>query len=802
MAGNGISTTSPSVGSPAASRSGFKAFLVERMKSGWFRWTLITLACLYAFLAGLKTVGDFDLGWQLATGRYIAQHHLIPSIDVFSYTARGNPWIYPPFSGLFFYWLYQLNGYAALSWFGAAACVAAVYFAARGSSSWSAFLAVLAVPALAFRTIPRAELFTTVLFAVFAGMLWTHREGRSSRLWLLPVLMMFWVNLHTGFIAGLALIAAYLVAESGDLISSSLRAAAIRRIRAAAPWLGLSALATLINPWGWRMYQAIERQGAVSKVHGDFIGEWSGVRLSFNSLQQFISLRNPASADWWMLFFAIVAIVAAVAVKDWGTGLVLLAGAVEAVQHIRFQALFALLVCIVGGSVLGRAWALKFESPGGFGSTSKFLAFFESRARLIKAIATALIVCFVAVRGMDLVTQRYYLTSGQISLFGSGLSWWFPERATQFLDEQRLPGNVFGDYNLGGYLTWRLGPGRPDYFDGRFIPFGTRLFVRHRTLVELPLDDPEWEKEADARNIQTVIFSVARFAGLGNFPLQADCQSHDWKPVYFDDSAIIFVRATPENASLLQRLAVQCDAVRFQPPSTSNFSGWRPAAEQYEFLMNSASLDYVMSRDAEAAQALDEAQQIFAGDPNLYLLRAQFAEAHGDPRQAEMYYRQSLSLNPTDDAWFALANLYARQKQYRQALDAVLHSRELSRQEYDRDRSLGKLYLLMGRPGDALAAFNDASKLSPFYGETAPLGSEFNARVAEGKAAALLQLGRVEDAIAAEREALAFTPRVASRWEALSDLYGKAGETGNAQRAQEQAAALAPAPSTSAMSPR
>ncbi|HTV57475.1 MAG TPA: tetratricopeptide repeat protein [Verrucomicrobiae bacterium] len=779
----------------AGSRSGPGISLREHLNSDWFRWTLIALACLYAFLAGFKTVGDFDLGWQLATGRYIAQHHVIPSTDVFSYTANGNPWIYPPFSGLFFYLLYQLNGYAALSWLGAAACVTAIFLAARGGSSWSAFLAILAVPAVAFRTIPRAELFTTVLFAAFAGILWAHRDGRASRLWLLPVLMAFWVNLHTGFIAGLALIGAYLLAEAGDLFSSSRRLAVIQRIKAASPWLGLSAVATLANPWGWRIYQAIERQSAVSKLHGDFIGEWSGVRISFNSLQQFIALRNPSSADWWMLFFAVVAILAAIALKDLGTGIVLLAGSVEAVQHIRFQAVFALLVCIVGGSVLGRAWEKGVMSPRGAGEPRDPFAFLKPRARLVQAIAIALVFFFVAVRGADLVTQRYYLSSGQISLFGSGLSWWFPERATQFLDAQHLPGNVFGDYNLGGYLTWRLGPERPDYFDGRFIPFGASLFVRHRKLVELPLDDPEWQKEADARNIQTVIFSVARFAGLGNFPLQADCLSHNWKPVFFDDAAIIFVRDTPANASLLERLAIRCDAVQFQPPSTRGFFGWRPAAERYEFLMNVASIDYVLSRDAEAAQAMDEAQRIFSADSNLYLLRAQFAEAHGDLSLAELDYRQSLSLNPSDDAWFALANLYARQKLYEQSLDALLHSRDLSRQEYDRDRSLGKLYLLMGRPTEALAAFDDASRLSPFRGPTAPLGSEFNARVAEGKADALLQLGRVQDAIAAEKEAIAFTPLVASRWEALSDLYVKAGESGNAQQAHAQAVSLEPGPS-------
>ncbi len=63
---------------------------------------LTVLSVVYALLAGLRTVGEFDLGWQLATGRYVVQQGQIPAGDVFSYTARGNPWGDPMFGGTFF----------------------------------------------------------------------------------------------------------------------------------------------------------------------------------------------------------------------------------------------------------------------------------------------------------------------------------------------------------------------------------------------------------------------------------------------------------------------------------------------------------------------------------------------------------------------------------------------------------------------------------------------------------------------------------------------------------------------------
>src|SRR5260370_33601123 len=84
-------------------------------------WIMIGVAPIYALLAGLHTLQDFDLGWQLATGRWVLQHHQIFSTDVFSYTAHGEPWIYPVLSGILFYVTYLAGGYALLCWMGAAA---------------------------------------------------------------------------------------------------------------------------------------------------------------------------------------------------------------------------------------------------------------------------------------------------------------------------------------------------------------------------------------------------------------------------------------------------------------------------------------------------------------------------------------------------------------------------------------------------------------------------------------------------------------------------------------------------------
>ena len=99
--------------------------LLSDVASHLFIWrrrlflVLGAIALIYAFLAGLRTISDPDSFWQLATGRWVAQHHHVFSTEVFSYTAQGQPWIYPVGSSLFLYWVYVIGGYALLSWVGA-----------------------------------------------------------------------------------------------------------------------------------------------------------------------------------------------------------------------------------------------------------------------------------------------------------------------------------------------------------------------------------------------------------------------------------------------------------------------------------------------------------------------------------------------------------------------------------------------------------------------------------------------------------------------------------------------------------
>src|ERR1022692_3370854 len=82
------------------------------------------LAVAYAALAGFHTLSDFDVWWQLASGRWMWEHGAVLRQEVFSYTAAGAPWNYPAAGEILFYCLYRLGGLSLLSLLTPRACSA------------------------------------------------------------------------------------------------------------------------------------------------------------------------------------------------------------------------------------------------------------------------------------------------------------------------------------------------------------------------------------------------------------------------------------------------------------------------------------------------------------------------------------------------------------------------------------------------------------------------------------------------------------------------------------------------------
>jgi len=750
------------------------------------RSIFILLVLLSALCAGLHTVADYDMGWQLATGRYVIQHHHMPRIDVLSFTSAGKPWAYPPFAGVLLYLTYCAFGYAGLSWFCALACLAVVAYLVRRGDIGSAVLAMLAVQSVAARTAPRADLFSTVLFAFYLGELWAYHRGTRSRHWLLPMVMLFWVNLHPGFIAGLGAIGAYLLVEVSDLLFGECRQAVLLRLKKVWPWLAASGVATLVNPWGPRIYVAsLTLSGLAAPIQGrlnssSFIGEFQGVPVSRSLLYQLIDVRHMENGFTWLLVVAVVLAVLFIWKQQLGAAVITLVALYAGLAHARYMGLFVITIATLGGPLLSELFARRSNPSSDDGKTTPIVRVPDAVAILVTIVFCAVALLHIA----DLVSSRTYVVFASDWRFGAGESSWFPDRAAAFIRREQLPGNIFEEYALGGYAAWALGPQYPDFIDGRGDRLSPDLVVEQRKLYREGPDSQLWQTEADRWNLNVLLVATSGFRGLSKMDPSAFCQSAAWLPVYMDDVSLVFLRNTPPNRPWIDRLQIDCRTQQLTPHAAAS----RPAL--YDFYLDSGALFLELHRDQESEQSLRHASALYPEDPNVHLLLAFLFQRAQRYREAEREYRASLALNQNSGALYSLGCLYAYEGRNVEAVEAVERAAKESTQPLDMYMTLGKLQIVLNHPEQALAAFAGAERHSPYRDGGETLAPELYAEIAEGNSEAQKLLGHWPEAITFQQDATRRTPLVVSRWDRLADLYEATGQMQLAAEARQRAGRL------------
>jgi hypothetical protein len=242
----------------------------------------------------LTPIPPHDFWWHLATGRAIVAHGQIPLVDSFSYTRAGEPFFNQSWlAQLLMYALYSAGGLPLLLIVQSLVIVAAYGMLLRlciirsGRLRLSVALLLLTTMPLSFDNwTVRPQTYALPLFAAYLTVLTEYRLGRARRLWLLPLLMVVWVNVHGSFVLGLALIG---LTFAGEWLQQ-LRPARPPQDAAPGPpaptgrspvisrayiaWGAAAALATLINPRGLEVVGYVRNLLGSSQVTS-LVTEWA-----------------------------------------------------------------------------------------------------------------------------------------------------------------------------------------------------------------------------------------------------------------------------------------------------------------------------------------------------------------------------------------------------------------------------------------------------------------------------------------------------------------------------------------------
>jgi len=177
----------------------------------------IALGLGCALTAAIGTIGA-DARWLPALGQAIVEHGKIPRGVPFAAAPSADWPNVPVLAELVLHWLTAAGGDRGLLLAQLVAVAGGLAFVALdmrrgGADDASAALVILlivagALPAL---LVIRSQLFSLLLFPALVTLLRKEKRAPSRRVWLVPLLLALWSNLHGAVLIGLGIAAIYLV---------------------------------------------------------------------------------------------------------------------------------------------------------------------------------------------------------------------------------------------------------------------------------------------------------------------------------------------------------------------------------------------------------------------------------------------------------------------------------------------------------------------------------------------------------------------------------------------------------------
>ena len=517
-------------------RNGSLRSSASEASAGPVRWLLPSIADLI-FLAllgvlvftplSVRLLGDAGIGWHIRTGQEILTTHAVPRVDSFSSTMNGKPW-------LAWEWLYDVKvgwldsalGLNGVVWF-TALVMAAVYagmfqfLVQRGTNLLAALgLVLLAISASMIHFLARPHVLSWLLTLLWFWILDSAERNCESGdgwgrrwLWFLPMSMLIWVNVHGGFLLGFVLIGIFWLGSmwtwlhlSENRIEDSLRKiAAGKRVRALTSIGLFSVLASLVNPYGW-------------KLHAHVFSYLSN-RFLIDHIDEFQSPNFHGITQKCFLALLLVSIAVLI-----GRGRELSLNHILVVLFAVYAGLYASRNIPISAILLGVVIGPLLSCDGSRESFSQKMLAVESRMRgHLWPLAGFVFTFAVAANGGRMGSARWMNAHFDPQRM--------PVQAVAYLGSQGAAAPILAPDYWGGYLIYRLYPQAQVVVDDRHDLYGEQFLRSYLKLLHAEEAWGEFLREHPAGYVVLPRKSALATVLTG---------SQEWKRIYADDVAVVF----------------------------------------------------------------------------------------------------------------------------------------------------------------------------------------------------------------------------------------------------------------------
>lgn len=587
---------------------------------------------VFVFLFSRLPLRDYDIWFHLKSGEVFVGRRSLQFTDVFSHTAVGKEWI--PYEWLFQVIVYLLSrlGMWAIPPFIGFFSVAAQFFFLRilDFIFGIKLLPRLVLSFLFFVSIyefntarPHVLAYSFIIVTLFLTLARVHKQ--KQWLWLSPLLVLVWANLHsTAFLSwGLPLAFAVFVLIQWVFKGEKNYLSVVRDLLAVSC---INFLVTISPPLGTLDYKLLWTFFSKREFLGNFIAEWSPTVsiLDYNPLGFYI---YTISLVIIIPLFIIITTKHKLVIQNlWAVPLVIMA-------LVGYTATRNLYLGTVGVLLL-LGWCLKYVVAWPNHALRKYLWMLVA-------------IVFVLLAGHLLRLKKQTVEHNRL---------YYPVQSSEFV-KRYLKGKMFNDYTYGGYVLYSVYPNVKVFIDGRADVYLCCEAMQDYLLLALykGLPDEEYKKFLDNFWAKyDISFAVLSSQKHNVLRLIARHLSSDprWALVFWDDDSQVFVKRDGNNEEIIRQLEAKAATPYLREP----FAKDQVEQAQFEYeridkiapsgrTSNALGYLYLLQGDyAKAKQrflaASDQDPTFESPDMNL----AELAVRNGDLETAINLYSRALKL--------------------------------------------------------------------------------------------------------------------------------------------------------------
>lgn len=448
------------------------------------RIALFLLALLVIVFA-FREIYSPDLGFHIRTGNWILDNLKFPGNDTFTYTSGEKSytdlhWIFQVYSAL----VHKLSGELGLVSVNALLTLlsfAILLLRIKGGRAlneigyWQiiGFLAITSV-AVFFEQRPHvlSWLYFNLLLLILENMDNPRVGGRY--LFLMPVILLIWVNTHSLFVLGLVVIACYVAGVTYR----------DRKIPSKLLFFSLLSLgACFLNPYHLKGVMLPLQQFGLLQNNNVFKNAISELAPSLSMDGYFVNGRFVLLQPllWFHIFaaagfLAFLRRIRTIGLQEFVIFGLFLYLALSAVRNIGF-----FVFAVAPGVIAGLRFSLPVDQAGASGRN-----IFRRGAIWIKSPRSEVylnigVILATSILILSLVTNLYYMNYRSNDRFGYRFNEnVLPVKAAEFLNRNNLHGKILNHFNFGGFLIYALP--QKVFIDGRTEVMGEEIFYRYSIL--------------------------------------------------------------------------------------------------------------------------------------------------------------------------------------------------------------------------------------------------------------------------------------------------------------------------------